>query len=366
MPVEFIGLIRTKPASELNSAAGSLGDDIIDPAYVREFAKAHEEGGFDKVLIGYSSSSPDGLTIASFAASATERLGFLIAHRPGFVAPTLAARKAATLDHFTNGRIAIHIITGGSDADQQKDGDWLDHDSRYRRTDEYLEILRRIWTSDTPFDYEGEFYRIKDAFSAIKPLQKPHIPLYFGGASGPAVQVGAKHSNVYALWGEPIAAVKERIAEVRAALPPGRSVRFSVSLRPILGATEQQAWEKAHSILARIQDLRGGAKIATPARPQAVGSQRLLDFAAKNEVYDKRLWTPIAAATGAAGNTTALVGTPEQVAEALVDYYDAGVTTLLIRGFDPLEDAIAYGRDVIPLVHAEVARRERQTVGVAS
>ncbi|MEH1940542.1 MAG: LLM class flavin-dependent oxidoreductase [Nostoc sp.] len=366
MPVEFIGLIRTKPVSELNSTSGGLGDDIIDPAYVREFAKAHEEGGFDKVLIGYSSSSPDGLTIASFAASATERLGFLIAHRPGFVAPTLAARKAATLDHFTNGRIAIHIITGGSDADQQKDGDWLDHDSRYRRTDEYLEIVRRVWTSDTPFDYEGEFYRLKDAFSAIKPLQKPHIPLYFGGASGPAVQVGAKHSDVYALWGEPIAAVKERIAEVRAALPPGRSIRFSVSLRPILGATEQEAWEKAHSILARIQELRGGAKLATPARPQAVGSQRLLDFAAKNEVYDKRLWTPIAAATGAAGNTTALVGTPEQVAEALVDYYDAGVTTLLIRGFDPLEDAIAYGRDVIPLVRAEVARRERQTVGVGS
>ncbi|WP_442948349.1 LLM class flavin-dependent oxidoreductase [Nostoc sp.] len=201
MPIEFIGLIRTKPTSELNSASGGLGDDIIDTAYVREFAKAHEEGGFDKVLIGYSSSSPDGLTVASFAASATERLGFLIAHRPGFVAPTLAARKTATLDHFTNGRIAIHIITGGSDTDQQRDGDWLDHDSRYRRTDEYLEIVRRVWTSDTPFDYEGEFYRIKAAFSAIKPLQKPHIPLYFGGASGPAVQVGAKHSNSLCLVG---------------------------------------------------------------------------------------------------------------------------------------------------------------------
>ncbi|WP_442949470.1 LLM class flavin-dependent oxidoreductase [Nostoc sp.] len=186
----------------------------------------------------------------------------------------------------------------------------------------------------------------RNAFSAIKPLQKPYIPLYFGGASGPAVQVGAKHSNVYALWGEPIAVVKERIAEVRAALPSGRSVSFSVSLRPILGATEQQAWEKAHSILVRIQELRGGAKISAPARPQAVGSQRLLDFAAKNEVYDKRLWTPIAAATGSAGNTTALVGTPEQVAEDLVDYYDAGVTTLLIRGFDPLEDAIAYGQQM--------------------
>ncbi|MFN6473667.1 MAG: LLM class flavin-dependent oxidoreductase [Nostoc sp. SerVER01] len=142
MPVEFIGLIRTKPTSELSSTTSTLGDDIIDAAYVREFAKAHEEAGFEKVLIGYSSSRPDGFTVASFAAAATERLGFLIAHRPGFVAPTLAARKAATLDHFTNGRIAIHIITGGSDADQQKDGDWLDHDNRYRRTDEYLEIFR--------------------------------------------------------------------------------------------------------------------------------------------------------------------------------------------------------------------------------
>ncbi|MBD2731538.1 LLM class flavin-dependent oxidoreductase [Nostoc sp. FACHB-892] len=364
MPVEFIGLIRTKPASELNSVPGNLGDDIIDPRYVREFAQAHEKGDFDKVLIGYSSSSPDGFTVATHAAAFTDRLGFLIAHRPGFVAPTLAARKAATLDHFTNGRIAVHIITGGSDADQQKDGDWLDHDNRYRRTDEYLEIVRRVWTSDTPFDYEGEFYRVKDAFSAIKPLQKPHIPLYFGGASGPAVEVGAKHSSVYALWGEPIAAVKERIALVRAALPPGRSIRFSVSLRPILGVTEEQAWEKARNILGRIQEQRGGAKVAPPARPQAVGSQRLLDFAAKSEIYDKRLWTPIAAATGAAGNTTALVGTPEQVAEALVDYYDAGVTTLLIRGFDPLQDAIDYGREVIPLVRKEVAKRERQAVAV--
>ncbi|MFN6499380.1 MAG: LLM class flavin-dependent oxidoreductase [Nostoc sp. DedQUE01] len=364
MPVEFIGLIRTKPASELNSVPGSLADDIIDPGYVREFAQAHEKGDFDKVLIGYSSSSPDGFTVATHAAAFTDRLGFLIAHRPGFVAPTLAARKAATLDHFTNGRIAVHIITGGSDADQQRDGDWLDHDNRYRRTDEYLEIVRRVWTSDTPFDYEGEFYRVKDAFSAIKPLQKPHIPLYFGGASGPAVEVGAKHSSVYALWGEPIAAVKERIAQVRAALPAGRSIRFSVSLRPILGVTEEQAWEKARNILGRIQQQRGGTKVAPPARPQAVGSQRLLDFAAKSEIYDKRLWTPIAAATGAAGNTTALVGTPEQVAEALVDYYDAGVTTLLIRGFDPLQDAIDYGREVIPLVRAEVAKRERQTVAV--
>jgi alkanesulfonate monooxygenase len=151
------------------------------------------------------------------------------------------------------------------------------------------------------------------------------------------------------------------MAEVRAlAAGFGREVRFSISTRPIIAPTEAKAWARARDILARVQSARPtivgeGAGV----RPQAEGARRLVDFAANAEIYDKRLWMPIAAAMGGAGNTTALVGTPEQVAEALVDYYDAGATTLLIRGFDPLNDAVEYGRELIPLVRAEVARRDR-------
>jgi alkanesulfonate monooxygenase len=279
------------------------------------------------------------------------------------VAPTLAVRKAATLDHVTGGRIALHIITGGSDVEQQRDGDFLDHDARYRRTDEYLEVLRRTWASDRPFDFDGEFYRVRGAFSEVKPLQRPAIPIYFGGASGPALAVGARHCDVYALWGEPVAAIRRSIAEVRAAAPPGRAPRFSVSVRPILGATEAKAWARAHAILERIVELRLGA---AAARPQNAGSQRLLELAARGEVHDKRLWTAIAAATGAAGSTTALVGTAEQVAESLLDYYDAGASTVLIRGFDPLEDAHEFGRVLVPLVRAGVARREEQAVSAGA
>jgi alkanesulfonate monooxygenase len=352
MTVEFIGMIGVQ------RDAGSGGTSVIgggvDPAYVRDFSRAHEAAGFDSVLVGYMSTSADGFMVASYAASVTERLRFLIAHRPGFMAPTLAARKAATLDHFTAGRIALHIISGGSDVEQARDGDWLDHDARYRRTDEYLDIVRRVWTSPRPFDYEGAFYRVHQAYSDVKPLQQPYIPLYFGGASTPAIQVAARHCDVYALWGEPVAAVKERIAVVRqAAQAVGRTPRFSVSFRPILGRTEAQAWERARTFLAQIQ-----ATNRSISRPQAVGSQRLLDFAAQREIHDKRLWMPIAAATGAAGNTSALVGTPEQVAEALLDYYDAGVTTILIRGFAPFQDAVDYGRELIPLVRAELAQRQ--------
>ncbi len=260
----------------------------------------------------------------------------------------------------------MHFITGGNDAEQQRDGDWLGHDDRYRRTDEYLDVMKLEWTSEAPFDYEGEFYKFRKATSEVKPLQQPHVPVYFGGLSGPAREVGAKHADVYMMWGEPVAAVKAEIDEVHAlSAKYGRKPKFSVSVRPIIAATEEKAWEKAQDYLERITSLRKAAGATPPAnyKPQAVGSQRLLSLADRGEVHDKRLWTAIAAAVGAYGNTTALVGTPDQVVDSLLDYYDAGVSTVLIRGFEPLSDAIEYGRELIPTLHAEVAKRGRVPAG---
>jgi alkanesulfonate monooxygenase len=343
---------------------------VIDPSYVARFARAHEDAGFDRVLIGYGSFWPEGTQVAAYAVGKTERLSFLIAHRPGFVAPTLAARLFATLDHFSEGRIAVHIITGGSDVEQRRDGDHLGKDERYARTDEYLEILKRSWLSEAPFDYEGRYYQVEDFFSEVKPLQRPRPTIYFGGSSDAAYAVGGKHADVFALWGEPLAETAEQIATVRkAAKAAGRDdePRFSVSFRPILGPTEELAWERAHQILETTQANIAGAMSQAMARfrgaggPQNVGSQRLLAAAAKGELHDRALWTPLAQATGAAGNSTALVGTPETVAAALLDYYDIGVSTMLIRGYDPLDDAIDYGRYLLPIVREEIARREAPT-----
>ena len=331
----------------------------VDADYIAEFSQAHEDSDFDKVLIGYSSATADSFAVASYAATRTTRLGYLIAHRAGFIAPTLAARHAATLDQLCGGRIALHVISGGSDVEQRRDGDWLDHDSRYRRTGEWMDIVRRIWTEYEPFDYSGEFYNLVQAHSQVRTRQRPHVPLYFGGASDAAKEVGAKYADVYALWGEPIAAIREQIADIRTrAARYGRDIRFSLSVRPILGDTEGEAWERARGILERVQGSVGDSVGPNqPARLQSVGSQRLLDFAAQGEVHDQRLWMPIAAATGAAGSTTALVGTAEQVAESLLAYYDAGCGTVLIRGFDPLQDTVEYGRELIPILRAEAATR---------
>jgi alkanesulfonate monooxygenase len=137
----------------------------------------------------------------------------------------------------------------------------------------------------------------------------------------------------------------------------GRQVRFSVSFRPILAATEDEAWRaptdpRRNAPAAR----RRGPRHRRPAAERR--RARLLAAAERGSRVDKRLWTEIAKLTGARSNSTALVGTPEQVADALLDYYDLGVTTFLIRGFDPLEDALDYGRELIPRVRSGVAARD--------
>ncbi len=354
MSVQFIGMIGHRLSSETIDASGP----IFDKAYITRFAQVHEEAGFDRVLVGYWSDQPDGFLVTALAGLATSRIHFLLAHRPGFVAPTLAARKLATLEHLLDGRLALHVISGGNDVEQRKDGDYLEHDQRYARTDEFLEVVRKVWTEERPFDHTGTYYQAEKAFSAIKPLQKPHLPVYFGGSSAAALQVAGKHADVFALWGESLEQTRETIAAVRAeAARHGREIEFSVSFRPIIAATEEAAWAKAETILgtARQRIERSGPVIAN--KPQSVGAQRLLDTVAKGERVDERLWTGIAGLVGGGHNSTALVGTPEQVADALLAYYDLGVKTFLIRGFDPVVDAEDYGRELLPLTRAKVAAR---------
>ena len=265
----------------------------------------------------------------------------------------MAARKLATLDQLSGGRLAVHIISGGSDADQAKDGDFTDHAARYRRSREYVELLRRTWTATAPFDHQGEFYRTKGTYSETRCRQSPHIPIYGGGGSDDAIAALAPHLDVFMLWGEPLAQTHAFMQRVRAAAAPfQRRPTFSLSTRPILADTEAKAWERAHRILERITETSRGA---APPRPENAGSQRLLAVAAASDVHDTCLWARIAIATGARGNSTALVGTPDTVAAALLEYYKLGATSLLIRGYDPVPDTEQYGAELIPRLRQLVA-----------
>jgi alkanesulfonate monooxygenase len=379
LTTEIIGMVGTKEVSE---SRGSFDGPPVDPGYLARFAQAHEDAGFDRVLIGYHATGPDGFAVAAHVLNATTRLKVLIAHRPGFVAPTLVARKLATLDQLTGGgRVAIHHITGGDELDQKRDGDFADHDRRYTRTAEFMGLLRRELTATEPFDHDGEFYRVRGAYSYVKPAAADAIPLYFGGASPAALSVGAQHADVYMLWGEPVAQIAERVAGIRAqAAMHGRTVRFSLSVRPIVASTEEAAWQRAEQIRAATEERVGGTQARGsqvpdtpgPARrmfgfreSSSVGSDRLQRQAAEREVYDDRLWYGVTRLTGPGGNSTALVGTPRQVAGALMAYRRVGVDTVLIRGFDPLDDVVEWGRELVPLLREEAARTPVGAPGAA-
>jgi alkanesulfonate monooxygenase len=363
MDSEFIGHTSNREGSDVIPPAGP----VIDKAYIRNHVRAAEEAGIDRLLIGQFAQWPDNNQIAAYVFGQTERIGALLAHRPGLMTPTLGARQLATLDQFSEGRLWVHIITGGSDADQARDGDFEDHDTRYARTDEYIGILRKVWESDEPFDHDGRFYRFRGAFSQARPFRKSGIPISFGGSSDAAIAVAGKHADIYALWGEPLDGARETIDKVRAAaVANGRSpdaVRFTLAFRTIVAETEDAAWARAADILEKVRAQvplsAGGNGEKLPAN---VGSVRLREAARRGRVLDKRLWTEVAQASGAGGNSTALVGTPEQVAEAILDYYDIGISNFLVRGFHPTQDTVTYGRDVVPLVKAGIAARKARKV----
>lgn len=370
--VEILGMIGTADASEIRPGSAA----VIDPDYTARFARAHEEGGFDRVLIGYGSGWAEGTQVAAYAAAHTERLGLLVAHRPGVVHPTLAARTFTTLDQFSGGRVALNIVTGSSNVEQRREGDYVPHDERYDRTDEYLTILRETWDTRGTRDHEGRYYRFEGATPQVFPHQDRHLELFFGGSSPAAYVVGSKHADTYMLWGEPLKETGEQIATVtERAAEAGRAARprISVSFRPVLGRTDDEAWKRAHAILDTINGTVGalykekvGQMHPQGRAPENAGSQRLLAVAERGELHDRCLWTPTTQAVGGGGNSTALVGSPETVAAAILDYVEIGVDTVLIRGYDPLQDAIDYGRDLLPLVRQELAHRAATRVEKAA
>jgi alkanesulfonate monooxygenase len=360
MTVEFISLINVRESSELYPTAGSG----IDVPYLKKYARSLEDSGFDYTLVAYHSGGYDPFTVSATIAAHTERIKTIVALRPNTIYPTVAAQSLATLDQLSGGRAVVHIISGGSDAEQARQGDYSTKDERYDRSEEYIRLLRRSWTETTPWDHDGRFYKLENFAAGFAPVNGT-IPISVGGSSDAAYRVGGALGDIFGLWGEPLKETQEQIDRIAAeAAKAGRTdtPRTWVTFRPIIAATDALAWEKAHSTVAAVDDLynkQGYAQLrGRGGEPENVGSQRLLDIASRKDVHDRALWTVPAKVTNAAGASTALVGSYETVAAAILDYVDLGADLISIRGYDNLNDAIDYGRYVLPLVRQELAHRE--------
>jgi alkanesulfonate monooxygenase len=362
MTVEFISAINPRHADELNPRPGGRA---IEPRYLSRYARTLEEAGFDYTLVPYGSGGPDSFVIATAVATATEHLTPIVAVRPNTVFPLVAAQQLSSIDQLSQGRTVVHIISGGSDAEQARQGDFLTKDERYDRSEEWIRIVRRAWTERAPFSHEGRYYRFEDFGPGLPSYSGEPIRVSVGGSSDAAYRVGGALGDIFGLWGEPLADTRDQIARVREqALAAGRTdtPRIWVTFRPIVAETDELAWEKAHRQIGTIAETyANGAFHKHDDRgrePQNAGSLRLLDAAARGEVHDRALWTKPAEVTRASGASTALVGSYETVAAAILDYVDLGADLVSIRGYDNLNDAIDYGRHLLPLVRQELAHRE--------
>ena len=320
-------------------------------AYMRQIAVAADQLGYDGLLIPTGASCLDPWVTAASLVPVTQRIKLLVALRTSLGNPTASARQAASLDQASGGRLLLNVVPGGDATELAADGVFLRHDERYEASDEFLTIWRRLLQGET-VDFDGKHLKVQGAQNFFPPLQQPHPPLYFGGSSPAAHELAAKHVDAYLKWGEPPAAVAEKIADVRArAAKHGRTVRFGVRLHVIVRETNEAAWAAADELISHLDDDTIAAAQANYANMDSEGQRRMAALHGgrrdKLEVAPN-LWAGVGLVRGGAG--TALVGDPQTVAARLQEYADLGIDSFVLSGYPHLEEAYRFAELVFPLL----------------
>jgi len=339
------------------------GGRLVSYDYMKQVAVAADTLGYDGVLLPTGRSCEDAWVTASSLIGATRQLKFLVAVRPGLSSPTLSARMAATFDRLSGGRLLVNVVTGGDPAEQESDGIFGTHQERYEISDEFLKIWREVLSkthTGESTDFSGKHLSVKGAKALYPPVQKPYPPLYFGGSSPEAIDLAAEQVDVYLTWGEPPAAVAEKIAAVRkrAALA-GRTVRFGIRLHVIVRETNEAAWRAADELISKLDDDTIAKAQANFAKMDSEGQRRMAALhGGKRDRLEvsPNLWAGVGLVRGGAG--TALVGDPKTVAARMQEYADLGIDTFIFSGYPHLEESYRFAELVFPLL----PRKQQETL----
>ncbi len=355
-----------------------------DYHYIRQIFARAEAFGFKSLLlgVGFTHHALEGWTLASALLPQFEQIGAMVAIRPGLFDAPLFAKMAVTLDQISNGRLRLNIVTGGRPREEAMYGDYTDHDGRYRRTHEFLKICRRLWTTQTSFDYQGEFYNLQQSVLETLPVTPGGPPLYFGGASQAAQTVCAEMADIYMMWGEPQELIAERITamqQLSIATRREKELRYGLRINLFARPTEQEAITAAFHSISQvnpkvIEEARTAARLAgggigpngdlrfnEGVARESVGQDRqwaLRSQADENWWVRPGLWAGLSLVRRGAG--MALVGSYRQVADALLAYTDSGITAFILSGYPHLEEAENIGRNVLPLVREGFMRKRRR------
>ena len=320
-----------------------------DLEYLALVAKAAERVGFDAVLTPTGTWCEDAWLATAALIRETSRLRFLVAFRPGFISPTLAAQQAATFQRLSEGRLLLNVVTGGRADEQHRFGDWTDKDERYERTAEFLTILRGAW-SGTPFDFTGRHYHVAGA--TIEGSLEPTPDIFFGGSSDAGKRVAAEHADVWLMWGEPLDGARAQLADVRErATAAGRDVRFGIRLHVIARPKAADAWAEADRLLESMPPELVASAQERLAREESVGQRRMLALHGgrrEDLVIAPNLWAGFGLVRSGAG--TALVGSYDEVAERITEYHESGFDHVILSGQPHLEEAWQVGEGVLPLL----------------
>lgn len=311
--------------------------------YVKRLAQRSEQIGFDLSLIaelnlndikGESAPSLDAWSTAAALMAVTERLEWMVAVRPTFHHPALLAKQASNIDHIGGGgRLSLNVVSSWWKDEAEKYGVTFEqHDRRYDRTSEWLDVVDGLWSKDG-LDYEGEFYRIRESVMQPKPITRPRPTIYAGGESEAAKELIASKCDAYVMHGDPPERVAVKVQDMRArrdrlGLPP---MKYGVAAYSVVRSTEHAA----RAEVARITDVKQSASGYHNYQQWIAGTQ--LDRQVSLEDYS----------VSNRGLQSGLVGTPQQVLDRIGAFEEAGIDLLLLQCSPQLEEMERFGADVI-------------------
>ena len=269
--------------------------------------------------------------------------------------PGEAARQASAFDRLSQGRLLLNVVCGGNPADLAGDGIHLGHDERYDQADEFLTVFRGVMSGET-VTFAGRYLSVAKGRLMFPPVQSPYPPLYFGGSSPRAMELAADQTDMYLTWGEPPAAVAEKIASMRALSEArGRSMRFGIRLHLIVRETDEEAWRAADRLISKLSDDTIAKTQEFMARAtDSDGQRRMMALhGGRRDALEvsPNLWAGVGLMRGGAG--TALVGSPAVVAERLREYQALGIDTVIASGYPHLEEAYRVSELLFPALGLE-------------
>jgi alkanesulfonate monooxygenase len=316
------------------------------------FCRCAEEAGIDSLLTDFGFSKPDSILLAAALGMATEKIKFIVAYRSGLLGPTIFVQQLNTLSALINGRFSLNIVAGHSPDEQRFYGDYLSHDERYARTEEFLSICKALWQRNGNVTFAGKYYQLENARLNIPFVssERESPEIFIGGSSPPAQRLAINHGTCWMR----IADAPEKVRpEILPALEAGVAVgmRMAIIARPSREAAVRAAYSVIESLDVEARDAEKENEFVKRSDSTSIKAA----YGLESEWLTSYLWTGAVRHIG--GPAVALVGSPEEIASAIMEYKEIGITQFIFSGWPKLDEMIYFGKEVLPLVR----KKERES-----